>query len=26
MLEERIDYDPSPEYEPSLAGIWFTKH
>jgi hypothetical protein len=21
MLEERIDYDPSPQYEPSLAGI-----
>jgi len=21
MLEERIDYDPSPQYEPSFAGI-----
>lgn len=21
MLEERIDYDPTPQYEPSLAGI-----
>ena len=22
MLEDEIDYDPSPRYEPSLAGIW----
>ena len=21
MLEDEIDYDPSPQYEPSLAGI-----
>jgi hypothetical protein len=21
MLEERIDYDPTPQYDPSLAGI-----
>jgi hypothetical protein len=21
MLEERIDYDPTPQYDPALAGI-----
>jgi hypothetical protein len=22
MIENELDYDPSPQYEPSLAGIW----